>query len=262
MRSSASGASSIPVLDPTNEATYALLGEFLGEMAALFPDRFIHIGGDENNGVQWNANPRIQAFIREHGLKGNEGLHAYFNRRIAAILAKDGKRLVGWDEIINPELPRTASSTPGAGPRPSRRRPPSDSTESSQTATTSTSATRPPTTTSPTRSRRRSPLTPAERAHILGGEATMWSEWVTPGDHRLAHLAAHGGDCRAALVAGGRARRAGDVPQARDRGPPARARRARSTAQRRRHAPAPRRREPRGARDLSRCGPSSASSSP
>ena len=71
-----------PVLDPTNEATYALLGDFLGEMAALFPDGFIHIGGDENNGVQWNANPRIQAFIREHGLKDNDGLHAYFNRRI------------------------------------------------------------------------------------------------------------------------------------------------------------------------------------
>ncbi|HET7535933.1 MAG TPA: family 20 glycosylhydrolase, partial [Candidatus Didemnitutus sp.] len=52
-----------PVLDPTNPKVYELLEGFLGEMAALFPDEYIHIGGDENNGVQWNANPAIQAYI-------------------------------------------------------------------------------------------------------------------------------------------------------------------------------------------------------
>jgi hexosaminidase len=169
-----------PVLDPTNEATYALLGDFLGEMAALFPDRFIHIGGDENNGVQWNANQRIQAFIREHGLKDNEGLHAYFNTRIEAILAKSGKRLVGWDEIMNPDLPRdcvidswrgtdalAAAAVLGFDGILSNGYyidlcyPASDHYLADPLPAAST-------------------LTPAERAHVLGGEATMWAEWVTP----------------------------------------------------------------------------------
>ncbi len=96
-----------PVLDPTQEATYGLLGDFLGEMAALFPDQFIHIGGDENNGVQWNANPRIQAFVREHGLRDNEGLHAHISTggSPGSLARKGGKRLVGWDEILHPGLP-------------------------------------------------------------------------------------------------------------------------------------------------------------
>src|SRR6059058_4414388 len=58
-----------PVLDPTNPKVYELLDGFLGEMAALFPDAYMHIGGDENEGKQWNANPKIQAFIKEKGLK-------------------------------------------------------------------------------------------------------------------------------------------------------------------------------------------------
>jgi hexosaminidase len=169
-----------PVLDPTNEATYALLGDFLGEMASLFPDKFIHIGGDENNGVQWNANPRIQAFIRERGLKDDEGLHAYFNQRVHAILAKSGKRLVGWDEILHPGLPLdcvidswrgtealAAAASQGydgilsngyyidlAYPASDHYLADPDPPSSLQT--------------------------PSQRSHILGGEATMWSEWVTP----------------------------------------------------------------------------------
>jgi hexosaminidase len=169
-----------PVLDPTNEATYALLADFLGEMAALFPDKFIHIGGDENNGVQWNANPAIQAYIRAHGLRDNEGLHAYFNTRIAAILAKNGKRLVGWDEIANPGLPRDCviDSWRGTDALASSAAlgfdgilsngyyidlcyPASDHYASDPVPASSA-------------------LTPDQRRHILGGEATMWSEWVSP----------------------------------------------------------------------------------
>jgi len=169
-----------PVLDPSNEATYALLGDFLGEMAALFPDRFFHIGGDENNGVQWDANPRIQTFLREHLLKDDAGLHAYFNTRIAAILAKAGKRLVGWDEIMNADLPRDCVIDSWRG------------TEALASAATlgfdgilsngyyidlaypaSDHYLADPLPAD-------SALTPAERAHVLGGEATMWAEWVTP----------------------------------------------------------------------------------
>jgi hexosaminidase len=169
-----------PVLDPTNEGTYALLADFLGEMAALFPDRFIHIGGDENNGVQWNANQRIQSFIREHGLKDDEGLHAYFNTRIDAILAKAGKRLVGWDEIMNADLPRDCviDSWRGTEALASAAQLGFDGILSNgyyidlaYPASDHYLADPLPAD---------SPLTPAQRAHILGGEATMWAEWVTP----------------------------------------------------------------------------------
>lgn len=95
-----------PCLDPTREETYALLDGFLGEMAQLFPDEYLHIGGDEVNGKQWSANSRIQEFVREHNLTGNAGLQAYFNRRLQAILKKHGKKMVGWDEIFHPDLPK------------------------------------------------------------------------------------------------------------------------------------------------------------
>ncbi len=169
-----------PVLDPTNEATYALLADFLGEMSALFPDTFIHIGGDENNGVQWSANPRIQAFIREHGLKDNEGLHAYFNGRVAAILAKGGKRLVGWDEILHVGLPQASviDSWRGADSLAAAARLGYDGILSngyyidlSRHASEHYLADPVPAS---------STLTQAERAHILGGEASMWGEWVSP----------------------------------------------------------------------------------
>jgi hexosaminidase len=74
-------------------------------MAGIFPDAFMHVGGDENNGKQWNANPRIQAFMLEKGFRSNEDLQAYFSGRVAQILAKHGKRCVGWDEILHSDLP-------------------------------------------------------------------------------------------------------------------------------------------------------------
>ena len=95
-----------PTMDPTRESTYEFLDAFFGEMAALFPDQFFHIGGDEVNGKQWNANKQIQSFMREHRLKNNHELQAYFNKRIQPILAKHGKRMEGWDEILNPDLPK------------------------------------------------------------------------------------------------------------------------------------------------------------
>ncbi len=169
-----------PTLDPTNEKTYELLDGFLGEMAALFPDPYIHIGGDENNGRQWDANPRIQTFIREHGLKDNHGLQAYFNRRVLAILTKHGKRMIGWDEIFHPDLPNDVVIQSWRGPdslaeaarqgydgilsngyyidlcHPAREHYLVDPLPAVTT------------------------LTPDQQAHVLGGEATMWSEWVTP----------------------------------------------------------------------------------
>ena len=96
-----------PAMDPTLERTYKFLDQFIGEMAKLFPDEFFHIGGDEVNGKQWDANPKIQEFMRNHGLKSNADLQAYFNQRVEKIVAKHGKTMIGWDEILRPDLPKT-----------------------------------------------------------------------------------------------------------------------------------------------------------
>jgi hexosaminidase len=95
-----------PAMDPTNEKTYKFLDEFIAEMARLFPDHFFHIGGDEVNGKQWDANPKIQQFMKAHNLKNNEALQAYFSQRVQAIVAKHGKAVVGWDEVFVPGVPK------------------------------------------------------------------------------------------------------------------------------------------------------------
>jgi hexosaminidase len=94
-----------PAFDPTNEKTYKFLNDFFGEMAKLFPDHFLHVGGDEVNGKEWDSNARIQAFIRANNLKNNEGLQAHFNKKLQAIITKHGKSMVGWDEVLTPDLP-------------------------------------------------------------------------------------------------------------------------------------------------------------
>ncbi len=95
-----------PVMDPTRESTYKFLDAFIGEMAGIFPDHFFHIGGDENNGVEWKGNPRIQNFMREHNLKDTASLQNYFNQRLLKLLEKHGKHMIGWDEILTPDLPK------------------------------------------------------------------------------------------------------------------------------------------------------------
>jgi hexosaminidase len=97
-----------PCMDPTRESVYTFLDSFLAEIAPLFPDPYWHIGGDEVNGRQWNGNSKIAAFKKRHGMKTNEDLQAYFNKRLIALLAKHGKKAVGWDEIFRPDLPKSA----------------------------------------------------------------------------------------------------------------------------------------------------------
>ena len=76
-------------------------------MAALFPDEYFHIGGDEvSQRTEWNTSEHVLAFKKEHQLKTNEDLHAYFNKRLQAIVTKHGKHMQGWDEILNPDLPK------------------------------------------------------------------------------------------------------------------------------------------------------------
>jgi hexosaminidase len=95
-----------PAMDPTKESTYQFLDEFIGEMAKLFPDQFFHVGGDEVNGKQWDASKEIQEFMRAHGIQNNQALQAYFNKRLQPIVEKHGKSMIGWDEILDPALPK------------------------------------------------------------------------------------------------------------------------------------------------------------
>jgi hexosaminidase len=63
-------------MDPTRDSTYRFLDGFIGEMATIFPDPYLHIGGDESNGVQWKANPRIVEFMQKHDMKDTAALQA------------------------------------------------------------------------------------------------------------------------------------------------------------------------------------------
>jgi hexosaminidase len=96
------------VMDPTKESTYEFLDSFIAEMAALFPDEYFHIGGDEVSPKQWLASPHIRAFMEEHKMAHTTALQAYFSKRVVDIVTKHGKHPVGWDEILNPDLPKTA----------------------------------------------------------------------------------------------------------------------------------------------------------
>jgi hexosaminidase len=169
-----------PALDPTREEVYKFLETFLSEMAALFPDDYLHIGGDENEGKQWDRNPAIQAYMKKNGIKDNHALQAYFNTRLLKILQKNKKKMVGWDEILQPELPKDAmiQSWRGTAALAEAARKGYDGILSNgyyidliQPASQHYA---------PDPLPADSTLTPEEAKHVLGGEATMWAEWVTP----------------------------------------------------------------------------------
>ncbi len=169
-----------PTFNPAVDKTYEFLDKFFKEMSDLFPDEYIHVGGDENNGVQWNESKEISEFKKEKGFKDNEELQGYFISRVQKILAKYGKKMVGWDEILQKDMPEddviiqswrgTAALKKSAmmgykgilsnGYYIDLMQPASyhylndpcpDSLQ----------------------------LTSEEKSKILGGEATMWAEWVT-----------------------------------------------------------------------------------
>ena len=170
-----------PAMNPAEDRTYKFLDSFIGEMANLFPDQYFHIGGDEVNGKEWDANPNIQMFMHAHGLKTNQDLQAYFNTRVQKIVSKHGKIMVGWDEILRPDLPKdivvqswrgqdSLAAATRQGYRgilsygyyldlmwPASRHYAVDPIGDGAAN-----------------------LTPEEKQRILGGEACMWSEYVSP----------------------------------------------------------------------------------
>jgi hexosaminidase len=93
-----------PVIDPTREEVYRFLDTLIAEMSDLFPDPWFHIGGDEVAPHDWETNPEIVKFMQANGIADSHGLQHYFNRRVQKILASHGKKVMGWDEIIDPQL--------------------------------------------------------------------------------------------------------------------------------------------------------------
>lgn len=93
-------------MDPTRESTYQFLDRFIGEMSALFPDAYFHIGGDECTGKEWDANPHILQYMQAHHIKDDAALQAYFTGRVQKLVAKHHKIMVGWDEVLQPGTPQ------------------------------------------------------------------------------------------------------------------------------------------------------------
>ena len=172
-------------LDPTRETTYSLLDSVLTEMTGLFPDPYFHIGGDENDGRQWRRNPRIAAYMRANGMVKPDGkavdnhqLQTYFNRRILAVLQRQGKIMVGWDEILGPDLPKEAVIQSWRGKKglneAARLGHPVVLSNGYYIDLNYSAASHYATDPLPADT----PLTPAEQKLILGGEAAMWAEFA------------------------------------------------------------------------------------
>lgn len=170
-----------PAMDPTRESTFQFLDKFVGEMTTLFPDTYFHIGGDECDGKEWDANPRVQAFIKDHNLKDNAGLQVYFTTRVQQIVAAHKKIAVGWDEVLQPTTPKDVVIQSWRGPKGlaaavkqgnrailsngyyiDLNQPASEHYVVDPLAGDAAN------------------LTPEEQSRVLGGEATMWSEFTTP----------------------------------------------------------------------------------
>lgn len=167
-----------PVFDPTKEETYEFFDKFFSEMSKLFADEFIHIGGDENNGKQWSANPNIQKFMKEKGIADNRTLQGYFNERILKILTKYNKKMLGWEEIFVDNMPKdiVLHSWLGVESLVKAAQKGYQAILSSGyyidlIQPTSTHYVNDPI---PADSK----LTEAEKKFVLGGEATMWAEFV------------------------------------------------------------------------------------
>lgn len=91
------------------EKTFDFIEDVLTETMDLFPSEYIHIGGDEAVKNQWQASPRIQKRMREFGVENEEELQSYFVRRVEEFLNKNGRKLVGWDEILEGGLSPNAT---------------------------------------------------------------------------------------------------------------------------------------------------------
>jgi hexosaminidase len=104
-----------PWLYNVDDETFALLEDVLTEVMALFPSRYIHVGGDEAMKDQWKASPRIQARMKALGIKDEDALQSWFVSRMGRFLSAHDRRLIGWDEILQGGIPPDATITSWRG---------------------------------------------------------------------------------------------------------------------------------------------------
>jgi hexosaminidase len=170
-----------PAMDPTRESTFEFIRKFIGEMTTIFPDAYFHVGGDECNGKEWDANPRIKAFMRAHGMKDNAALQSYFTARVQKLVAAHHRIMEGWDEVLGPDTPKDVVIQSWRGPK--------------SLAAAARQGNRGLLSTGYYIDLNQSAaehyladplagdganLTPEEKKRVLGGEAAMWSEFTTP----------------------------------------------------------------------------------
>lgn len=175
-----------PTLDPSNPKTYQLLSEIFDEVCPLFSGNFFHIGGDENEGKDWDSNPKIQQFMKKNKLQTNHELQTYFTMQLIPMLKKHHKELMGWEEIMTKNMSKDAIIHSWKGPN--------EGVLSGQSLTNAVKngyktvlsngyyidlmqgvASHYLNDPMP----KNASLNAEEKARILGGEATMWSELVT-----------------------------------------------------------------------------------
>ena len=170
-----------PAMDPTRETTFEFIGKFIGEMTTVFPDAYFHVGGDECDGKEWDANPRIKDFMRAQGMKDNAALQSYFTARVQKLVAAHHRIMEGWDEVLAPNTPKDVVIQSWRGPtslaaaaRQGNRGLLSTGyyVDLNQSAAEHYLA--------DPLAGDGATLSPEEKKRVLGGEAAMWSEFVTP----------------------------------------------------------------------------------
>jgi len=104
-----------PNLYNLDDSTFAFLDDVLAEVMELFPSQYIHVGGDEAVKDQWKASPRIQRRMHELGVRDEQALQSYFVGRLEKFLNAHGRRLIGWDEILEGGIAPNATVTSWRG---------------------------------------------------------------------------------------------------------------------------------------------------
>jgi hexosaminidase len=167
-------------IDPSREATYKFLSTFIGEMASLFPDAYFHTGGDECDPKEWETNPRIQQYMKQQGIKDGATLQTVFTAKVQKIVAANKKTMVGWDEVLQPDTPKDVVIHSWRGPQSlaeAARRGYCGVLSSGYYIDLNQSAAE-HYNVDPLGADASS-LTAEQKANILGGEATMWTDIVS-----------------------------------------------------------------------------------
>ena len=103
-------------LNPLNESVYDAIAILLSELAEVFPDDYVHVGGDEVSPAWWLRDPTIATYLEDHGMTTHD-LQNAFLVRVCAMVRKLGKQPIGWDEILHPDMPDCVAQTGAELPR-------------------------------------------------------------------------------------------------------------------------------------------------